>query len=395
MKTSFILSGVITVHYINARRDNEHPQDKINDVFSRFCNTAREASVGFDELVNVLTEPPYGLRKGYLPLLIAYMLVGYKTEMVINSHDVGQEITADLFDKIVARPADYTFSIEHLTDEQKLFANNIEKLFNGYLDRTTYSKSRMKALYDAAFKHYKSVSKFARTTEMFVSEPTMRYRKLMEKNNTNYSRFVLRDLKSLTGDYESAIEMLRTTVNELDTAIDRLKDKINSIIAGAVGAPENDLIPFLRKKYTSEWEKKRKKSFDFSTNAFLDIVAQVNDDTDPDDFIREVTKRVSGLEYSFWSDSHVDDFMMAIHKIVDTINSYDPNVARSETETMVTIANQNGSKSVLFDNSEMDNFAITAKNKMAAVFDNFGLSLSHDNKVQIVLSLLNDLMEGK
>ena len=43
----------------------------------------------------------------------------------------------------------------------------------------------------------------------------------------------------------------------------------------------------------------------------------------------------------------------------------------------------------------MDNFAITAKNKMAAVFDNFGLSLSHDNKVQIVLSLLNDLMEGK
>ena len=91
----------------------------------------------------------------------------------------------------------------------------------------------------------------------------------------------------------------------------------------------------------------------------------------------------------------MDDFMMAIHKIVDTINSYDPNVARSETETMVTIANQNGSKSVLFDNSEMDNFAITAKNKMAAGFDNFGLSLSHDNKVQIVLSLLNDLMEGK
>lgn len=383
------------IHYINARRDNEHPQDKINDVFSRFCNTAREASVGFDELVNVLTEPPYGLRKGYLPLLIAYMLVGYKTEMVINSHDVGQEITADLFDKIVARPADYTFSIEHLTDEQKLFANNIEKLFNGYLDRTTYSKSRMKALYDAAFKHYKSVSKFARTTEMFVSEPTMRYRKLMEKNNTNYSRFVLRDLKSLTGDYESAIEMLRTTVNELNTAIDRLKEKINSTIAGAVGAPENELIPYLRKLYMSEWEKKRKKSFDFSTNAFLDIVAQVNDDTNSDDFIRAVTKRVSGLEYSFWSDSHVDDFMMAIHKIVDTINSYDPNVARSETETMVTIANQNGSKSVLFDNSEMDNFAITAKNKMAAVFDNFGLSLSHDNKVQIVLSLLNDLMEGK
>lgn len=384
-----------SILYINAKHDGSRPQGSIRDEFDQFCNTAKDTQVGFDKLVDKLTAPPYGLRRGYLPLLIAYMLVGYKAEMVITSHDVGQEVTADLFDKIVARPADYTFSIEHLTAEQKFFAKNIEELFKPYLDKSTYSKSRMKALYDAAFKHYKSVSKFARTTEIFVSEPTMRYRKLMEKNNTNYSRFVLEDLRSLTGDYESAIEMLRTTKNELDTAIDRLKNKINSIIAGAVGAPENEVVPFLHNIYETEWKEKRKKSFDFSTNAFLDIVAQIDDDTDSDDFIMEVTKRVSGLEYSFWSDRHVDDFMESIQKIVDTINNYDPAAGRTETETMVTIASQNGTRSVLFDNSEMDDFAITAKNKMMAVFDNFKLSLSHDDKVQIILSLLNDLMEGK
>lgn len=383
------------IHHINAKRDNTRPQDAIRNIFSRFCNSARKAAIGFDILINTLIAPPYGLRKGYLPLLVAYMLIGYKSEMVITSHDVGQEITADLFEKIVARPDDYKFSIEHLTNEQKIFANDVEKLFKTHLDKAIYSRSRMKALYDAEFKHYKSVSKFARTTEMFVSEPTMRYRKLMEKNNTNYSKFVLEDLKSLTGDYESAIEMLRTTTNELDTAIDRLGDKINSIIADAVGASENELIPFLRRLYATEWEEKRKKSFDFSTNAFLDTVAQIDDTTDRDDFIREITRRVVGLEYSFWNDKHVEDFAAAIQKIVGTINNYDPTVAHSETETMVTIANQNGSKSVLFDNSDMDDFAITAKNKMSAVFDKFGLSLSHDDKVQIVLSLLNDLMEGK
>lgn len=384
-----------SIQNINARRDNTHPQDNIRNVFTNFCDTAREAPVGFDRLVNIIIAPPYGLRKGYLPLLIAYMLIIHKREMVITSHDVEQEVTADLFDKIVSRPADYTFSIEHLTAEQKIFAGNVEKLFKAYLDKSTYSKNRMKALYDAAFKHYKSVSKFARTTEMFVSESTKRYRKLMEKNNTNYSKFVLKDLKSLTGDYESAIEMLRTITEELNTAIERLKDKIFSIITNAVGAPENELIPFLRNIYTTEWEEKRKKSFDFNTNAFLDIVAQINDTTDPDDFIGEVTKRVCGLEYSYWSDNHVNVFIESIQKIVDTINNYDPAAGRSETETLVTIVNQSGNKSVLFDNSDMGDFAITAKNKMTAVFEKFGMSLSHDEKVQIVLSLLNDLMEGK
>ena len=384
-----------SIQIINTTLDGSRPQDQIQEVFVEFCNNAKRAPVSFEKLIDILTESPYGLRKGYLPLLVAYMLIDCKNEMVIMSHDVGQEVTAELFDKIVSRPSDYTLSIERLTASQKTFVKKIESLFASYVDKRTCEKNRMKAIYEAAFQHYKSVSKFARTTEIFVSEPTKRYRKLMEKNNTNYSKFVLKDLKSLTGDYESAFELIETIINELNSAIDRLREKITSIIANAVGAHEEVLLPFLRKKYASEWKEKRKKSFDFYTNAFLDVVAQIDNSTELVDFIKEITKRVAGLEYSFWGDSQVDEFMATIQNIVDTINNYNVAAERSEAETMVTIVNRNSNKSVVFDNSEMGDMAITAKNKMAAVFDKFGLAISHDEKVQIVLSLLNDLMEGK
>lgn len=384
-----------SIQTINAKLDGTQPQEQIREVFAEFCNNAQEAQVSFDNLVGVLSNSPYGLRKGYLPLLIAYMLNDYKSEMVITSHDVEQEVTSGLFDEIVSRPSEFNFSIEHLTAQQKSFADKLERLFYSYIDKNTYSKNRMKALCDAALQHYKSVSKFARTTEMFVSEPTIRYRKLLEKNNTNYSHFVLNDLKALTGDYESAFELIKTIVEELNNAIERLRDKITYIIANAIGAPEDELVPFLHNKYLTEWEEKRKKSFDFYTNAFLDTVAHIDESTESGDLISEITRRISGLEYSFWGDSQVETFSESIQSIVYTINNYDATIGRSDTETLVTISNKNGNKSVVFDNSEMGDMAITAKNKIAADIEKFGLAISHDEKVQIVLSLLNDLMEGK
>ena len=52
-------------------------------------------------------------------------------------------------------------------------------------------------------------------------------------------------------------------------------------------------------------------------------------------------------------------------------------------------------EAIVFDKAELGSLSQTVKNKINATFNNFGMAISYDDKVQIVLSILEDLMEGK
>ena len=50
---------------------------------------------------------------------------------------------------------------------------------------------------------------------------------------------------------------------------------------------------------------------------------------------------------------------------------------------------------MIFDNTNLDMLGKTLKNKLTTDLNNFGMAVSYDDKLQVVLSLLEDLMEGK
>ena len=62
---------------------------------------------------------------------------------------------------------------------------------------------------------------------------------------------------------------------------------------------------------------------------------------------------------------------------------------------MTLVTSSGKEKSVVFDRSELGNLGRTVKNKINSTFGNYGLAISYDEKVQIVLSILEDLLEGK
>ena len=76
--------------------------------------------------------------------------------------------------------------------------------------------------------------------------------------------------------------------------------------------------------------------------------------------------------------------------------SYHQNDSLQSTETKMTLTTSSGEeKTVVFDNTGLSDLGVTIKNKINSTFGNFGLAVTYDDKVQILLSLLNDLMEGK
>ena len=381
----------------NTLSDQHMPQQTVKNKISEYLEKASLGSVPFADLYAALKLEPFGLRDGYLSMLIASSLLTHRKTLIITSHGTEQELTAELFEEIIKRPGDYSFSIAGWNQEEQKFISELEVLFKDKIDPAKLNRNRLKAVYDGMMSHYKSVSKFARTTMRFVSQSTQGYRKLLEQSHTSYSRFFFESAKALTGDYESSLRKIADCRLDLDNALDVLLRELKKILCATFdldfGRP---LSETMTKAYNEEWQEKRVKSFDYYTNAFLDYAGRVDQNDSESAVISHLAKMLTGIEIAYWSDDHRDEFESRLMEVHGKLASYHQNDSLLSTETKMTLTTSSGEeKTVVFDNTGLSDLGVTIKNKINSTFGNFGLAVTYDDKVQILLSLLNDLMEGK
>lgn len=382
---------------INTFPDGRFSSDPLKVVLERYINEFKNRPTQISKFYEEMRKPPFGLREGYLSLLLACIVLPYKKNVIINSHDVDQELTAELFDEMIKRPKDYTITITNWNFAQLGLLDSLENMFATHIKPTTLARNRLKGIYEGMFSQYKTASKFARTTDKYVSEVTKKYRKLMEQSHTSYSKFFFDKLRGVCGDYDTTAETVRGILAELNDAHGKLladlSQDILSVFSQGVSSRINvaSLIEIL---YRDEWCEKSKKSFDYYTNAWLDYSAKIRSTFTEDDIIAEAAKLLTGLEVLYWSDNHRNEFVEKLRDINKRLTSYIPNDELSEHQVKMTLSSPQGDdREIIFDAGELTQISKTMKNKLISSMNNFGQSVSYEDKVQVLLAVLNDLLE--
>ena len=381
----------------NSLPDGSHPQDDVRAVLASFMNRAKTEQVGFEEIITTLKESPFGLRNGYLSLLLTHVMIPYRKSLIINSHGVEQELSIDLFEEIVRRPSDYSFTIADWDKEQVDYLESLEQIFRDYINQSALGKNRLKAIYDAMMSHYKNVTKFARTTQVYISDEAKAYRKILEKSVANYSTFLFAKLKNLGGSYQSSIELVKRIKAELEDAIPALVRDLSNAVCRILDAKNDSSISTLiAEKYELSWKAKRTKSFDYYTNTFLELAARISSEETDYDVILKLSKALTGFELLYWNDSHKEEFIDKLSETISKLEAYQETTRLKEKEARITMVDSKGEeKSIVFDRNELSMLSQTVRNKIQSTFGNYGLAITYDEKIQILLSLLEDLMEGK
>ena len=380
----------------NSLTDGYMPQEEIKQCISGFMERAKSESVECAEVIHTLKEEPFGLRDGYLSLILAYSLNRFKKSLIISSYGNEQELTVDLLEELVHRPNDFSFTIASWSKKELEFLDGLEHLFDTFINKNNLSKNRLKAIYDGMFLHYKNVPKFSRTTQKYVDDKVKQYRKLLEKSYTNYSNFIFKQIRTLNKNYSELLDCIKNIKMQLDNGINSLAlDVSNEIINCLKLSHSESLSISLKKLYETEWESKRNKSFDYYTNALLEFISKIDGNESDYEIILKLSKALTGFELLYWSDSHFLEFSERLIAIKEKLDSYKVKETLSEAETKMILQYASGKeKSFIFDNVELSALSISIKNKINSTFNNYGLSITYDDKVQILLSIIEDLMEG-
>lgn len=381
----------------NQLPDGSYPQDEVRATLTSFLNRAKSEQVEFEEIIATLRGAPFGLRAGYLSLLLTHVLMPYRKSLIINSHGVEKELSVDLFEEIVRRPSDYSFTIADWNKEQIDYLESLEQIFRDYINKNALGKNRLKAIYDAMMSHYKNVTKFARTTQVYISEEGKVYRRILEKSVANYSTFLFAKLKNLGGSYQHSIELVKKIKAELEDAIPALSRDLSNAVCKILGSKnDNSISALIAEQYESSWKAKKTKSFDYYTNTFLELAARISNEETDYEIVLKLSKALTGFELLYWNDSHKEEFIDKLSETISKLDAYQDATRLKEKEARVTMVDSKGEeKSIVFDRNELSMLGQTVRNKIRTTFGNYGLSITYDEKIQILLSLLEDLMEGK
>ncbi len=110
-------------------------------------------------------------------------------------------------------------------------------------------------------------------------------------------------------------------------------------------------------------------------------------------FIQEITRIVTGFEIQYWNDSKVEDFYDDFSKIITQLNEYKVQQNLRNDEVKITINNgSEETKISQFNKTTLSGNGQIMFNKIKATIDNFGKSISYEEKMQIMAKLFSEII---
>ena len=371
--------------------DGEVSGDAVKHVIQKYIKKAKKAPVSVNELYEELKKPPYGLRDGYMSLLLAYELSQYEN-ISLSFHGADRDYSLEEFLKAFENPEDYSIFICNWSEEQEKYISDLEELYGMYLNRKT--KNRLKELLGAMNTHFASLTKSALTTDKYVSPKAKQYRDVLSISYKDYNSFFFEVLPKLDSDYGTLVVQLRTIKAELERVPELQMSDVDKLIRNVFDIGRDETISkWLFDKYENEWAAKAHKVFDYHTNAFLEFVRNNNAQKEDVAVIQDLANVITGFGVDYWNDSKIEDFEEILRKVFAQLEGYTVKDELSDDEVKIVI--QTGGeelRTTQFDKQDLSSNGQIMFNKMKATISNFGESISQEEKMQIIARLLEEIM---
>ena len=328
------------------------------------------------------------MRDGYIPVLLANELRNYEN-VSFYFHEVEKDYSVETLLDALNKPEEYTLYICDWDANQKGFIEKLELLFGEYINVS--SKNRLKELYNAMNRHYTSVSKSARTTEKYVSARTKKYRDVMGITYKDYNAFFFEALSVLGSDFDEIIASITRAKDELEHVVDKQVESISFVVKTSFGMKWNDTWKSLKEEYIPKWEKKKQRLLDYQVTAVFSVIDSEESENDYQ-WVNKIANAISGFEIEYWNDEKESELANCLLKIRKQFEEASEVAETSENEIRLVLEGDGGQKIAQFENSELSSMSQVMFNKMKTTINNFGQSLSPEEKMQVLAKLLSEIM---
>lgn len=395
-EVSVFRSAISVMGLDNSDTSNDNDLSMALEIIGGYIEEGERRSVSFSEIFSALTASPYGMRKGIIPIYIAYVMRKYQDRIVVYLKNKEISLTGEIFNNIDDAPNDYEFNVEVGTKERNDYIDAVIGLFSD--SEKQNAGNRRNTATELMQDWFRGLPKFARIYRSDygseikeVSGSIKMLRKKLLMYDVNSYDLMFRFIPEIfeCEDYADITKQLSNFVEDSENFIpkfkvylaERVKKLFNNKMDGSLSAVMTDW-------YEKLSDRTKKNVFDADTNAVIKFIV-TNTVYDDSYVVSTLAKNITMLAVEDWSDDTVDKFIDSISRVVETVNNYE-NTSSSDEEQQVSISlSIDGIKyERSLDDTEISPLAETTLYNIEETFEDYGDSITVQERISILLKLL-------
>ena len=414
MRSTLLQTGVLrnadVDPVIELQPEDEKMQDMLSEISKFFTEkAAQKGGSNFRTLYDTLAshENGFGIKYGVIPIYIALVLHLYKKNIVVLYRDSEVKITPELLNDINENPSEYSVVLEEWNEEKAKYMVQLETLFSEFVTDREKAYNSFTYLLLAMNRWFVSLPKYAKemTTKFKadgkpekIDKAKRRFASNLKQLNPNPREFLFETIFDIYGFKEFSVNIvpiLRDTKDEYDNSVNSL---ITELIASVKmmfsnGKPKGSLASIIRDWVETLSDRTRQYLFPNNENSILELMQNVTNDEKT--FIQRLAKAVTYLRIDDWNNDMVEIFLQDLQSfknIIEDFNRRKVTGADGATSYEIIITNANGEKLPRrFDKSEYSDRAKLLLNEMTAHLEEYGQSITEQEKRQVLIELLEKL----
>ena len=400
-----ILRSAIIVKGLD--KNNSSDDESLNSVLAAINKTISENEntiTSFFEIYNTLCKSPFGMKKGTIPVYLAWCMRKNQDAIVLSFKGKEIPISGNTLSQIEADPENYTLYVEKGTKEKETYLEGIISFFS-QIDPITVN-NRCSFAAELLQTWFRGLSKFTRDHTMIYSEEEttavpqkmLKFKTQLLQYDINPHAFLFTDIPKYfesENDYVRTLEKLNIFIGKYNLFISETKaylaSKTKILFSRAI---KGSLSSIMQDWYNSLPETTRTHVFSSDVNGFLHFIKE-NTSFDDNDVVSELAKCVTMLAIEDWNDLLVDTFLRNIKTYIDIVNGFTMEEDDAAADSTITLSLDYGGK--IYENNitdtEITGIAETAMNNIESHFEEYGEAITAQERVAVLLRLLKKELE--
>ena len=412
LRSMLVIPGIYIDSDEETRLDYSCNDEKVRSVLEeikRFALNATDEKEGNMALLyDKLIQPQFGfgLKLGVIPIYLAVVLVQFKEHLSIVKKGHELPLTATVVSEIEQNPKDYALLLEKWDESKDAYLATLESMFSEYINQVDKGSSSFIFIVKAMRRWYLQLTKFESTSKLYCANDgqvtdfdpeTLKFRSSLSNPEINAHEYLFETLPSIYGkeNLGELVQGVRKSFNMLSTSYAHYHTKhIVAIKQLFKGQSKERLSSVLSNYYDDLKSSTKEHLFSGKIGLVLNILKCPHNDENK--LVEDIAKALFNLRMNDFTDEIMSSYLGELTAVKESIDKYNSEVHNQMAVGKgykIVFADGDGQETTRqFDSVEETPNGQLLYNDVTSILEEFGESLSSDEKRQILFKILKDLV---